>query len=41
VPSNSKWYRDLLIATVLVEALRGLKMRYPAPPAGLAEVVIH
>jgi polyphosphate kinase 2 (PPK2 family) len=28
-------------ATVLVETLRGLKMRYPAPQAGLAEVVIH
>ena len=41
VPANSKWYRDLVIATVLVETLRGLKMRYPAPPAGLAEVVIH
>ena len=41
VPANSKWYRDLVIATVLVETLRGLKMRYPAPSAGLADVVIH
>jgi len=30
-----------VIVTARVEALRGLKMRYPAPPAGLAEVVIH
>jgi len=41
VPANSKWYRDLVVATLLVETLRGLKMRYPAPPAGLAEVVIQ
>jgi len=41
VPANSKWYRDLVIATVLVETLRGLKMRYPASAAGLADVVIH
>ena len=41
VPANSKWYRDLVIAIALVATLRGLKMRYPAPPAGLAEVIIH
>jgi polyphosphate kinase 2 (PPK2 family) len=41
VPANSKWYRDLVIASVLVETLSGLKMRYPAPQAGLAKVVIH
>jgi PPK2 family polyphosphate:nucleotide phosphotransferase len=41
VPANSKWYRDLVIATVLVETLRSLKMRYPAPAAGLADIVIH
>ena len=41
VPANSKWYRDFVIATVLVETLRGLKMRYPTPAAGLADVVIH
>jgi PPK2 family polyphosphate:nucleotide phosphotransferase len=41
VPANTKWYRDLVIASVLVETLNGLKMRYPAPQAGLAKVVIH
>ncbi len=41
VPANSKWYRDLVIAMLLVETLRGLKMHYPAPQEGLAEVVIH
>jgi PPK2 family polyphosphate:nucleotide phosphotransferase len=41
VPADSKGYRDLVIATLLVETLRGLKMHYPAPQAGLAEIVIH
>jgi PPK2 family polyphosphate:nucleotide phosphotransferase len=41
VPANSKWYRDFVIAMVLVETLRGLKMRYPVAAAGLADVVIH
>ena len=40
VPSNSKWYRDLVIATLLVETLRGLKMRYPAPLAFVVSDVL-
>jgi len=31
VPSNSKWYRNLVIARVLVETLEGLEMSYPRP----------
>lgn len=29
VPSNTKWYRNLVIARVLVDTLEGLKMQYP------------
>jgi PPK2 family polyphosphate:nucleotide phosphotransferase len=29
VPANRKWYRDLLISTVLVDTLKDLKMEYP------------
>ncbi len=31
VPSDKKWWRDLSVARSLVEALEGLKMRYPTP----------
>ncbi len=31
VPANSKWYRNLVVATVLVETLKRLEMRYPQP----------
>ncbi|MBL7064064.1 MAG: polyphosphate kinase 2 family protein [Anaerolineae bacterium] len=41
VPANRKWYRNLVVATVLVEALEGLDMRYPQPEEGLEGVVIE
>ncbi len=31
VPANSKWYRNLVVARVLVDTLEGLDMRYPEP----------
>ena len=40
VPANRKWYRDLVIATLLVEALEKLEMKYPAPPENLKDIVI-
>ena len=41
VPANRKWYRNLVVATVLVETLEGLDMRYPQPEEGLEGVVIE
>jgi PPK2 family polyphosphate:nucleotide phosphotransferase len=41
VPANRKWYRNLVVATVIVETLEGLKMRYPEPKEGLDQVVIE
>jgi PPK2 family polyphosphate:nucleotide phosphotransferase len=31
VPANAKWYRNFLVASVLADAMDGLKMRYPEP----------
>jgi len=31
VPANRKWYRDLVISTVLVDTLKKLDMKYPRP----------
>ena len=31
VPGDRKWYRDWVVATILVDALKGLKMKYPVP----------
>ena len=41
VPANRKWYRDLVISTVLVETLERLKMKYPEPEDNLDGVVIE
>lgn len=40
VPANRKWFRDLVISSVLVETLEGLKMKYPEPEEHLNQVVI-
>ncbi len=40
VPANAKWYRNLVIGTVIVKTLRGLKMRYPEPTENLDRIVI-
>jgi PPK2 family polyphosphate:nucleotide phosphotransferase len=40
VPANRKWYRDLVIGTVLVDALKNLHMKYPQPEEDLDQVKI-
>jgi PPK2 family polyphosphate:nucleotide phosphotransferase len=40
VPANRKWFRDLVISTVLVDTLEGLKMKYPESEENLDGVVI-
>lgn len=41
VPANKKWYRNLVIADILVTALKKLDMKYPAPEEDLSKVVIN
>ncbi|HLF27136.1 MAG TPA: polyphosphate kinase 2 family protein [Anaerolineae bacterium] len=41
VPANRKWYRNLVVATIIVETLKALKMRYPEPAARLEDIVIE
>lgn len=41
VPANRKWYRDLVISTALVDALKNLQMQYPKPKDNLDGVVIE
>jgi len=40
VPSNKKWYRNLVIASVLVDALEKLDMDYPQPEGDLTGITI-
>ena len=41
VPSNHKWYRNLVIASVIVETLDKLKMSYPEPEEDLGSIKIE
>lgn len=40
IPANKKWYRNLAISRILVEALEALDMRYPPGEPDLDQVVI-
>jgi PPK2 family polyphosphate:nucleotide phosphotransferase len=40
VPANHKWYRNLVVARVVVETLRDLHMQYPEPAIDLSKVKI-
>lgn len=40
IPANHKWYRNYVIASILVETLDGLGMDYPTPSEDLSNVVI-
>ena len=41
VPANHKWYRDLVISSILIDTLEGLEMKFPEPEEDLAGVVIE
>ncbi len=40
VPADHKWYRNLVVGSVLVRTLEGLKMELPAGPPGIARLRI-
>jgi PPK2 family polyphosphate:nucleotide phosphotransferase len=39
VPANKKWYRDLVMASVILETLKDLKMEYPQPEYDVASIL--
>lgn len=41
VPADRKWIRDVYVASVLVQQLEALNLRYPDPPAGLDKVKVR
>lgn len=40
VPANRKWYRNLVVASILIETLERMNPQYPEPEEGLDQVVI-
>ncbi len=41
IPSDRKWYRDLVISSLLVKSLKDLKMIFPPPEENLDGIVIE
>jgi polyphosphate kinase 2 (PPK2 family) len=41
VPGNRKWYRNLVIASILVKSLENLNMKYPKPEFDPTKIVIE
>jgi PPK2 family polyphosphate:nucleotide phosphotransferase len=41
IPANRKWYRNLVISTIIIDKLKSLNMAYPAPEEGLEGIVIE
>jgi PPK2 family polyphosphate:nucleotide phosphotransferase len=41
VPANKKWYRNLVIASVIVKTLKNLNMKYPENPENLEGIKIE
>jgi PPK2 family polyphosphate:nucleotide phosphotransferase len=41
VPANRNWYRNLVVSSVLVDTMQSLDLRYPAPPADIAGLVVE
>lgn len=40
VPADRKWYRDLVVATALIETLEAMNPRFPKPDPGLEGLVV-
>jgi PPK2 family polyphosphate:nucleotide phosphotransferase len=40
IASNHPWYRNLMVAGIIVETLEGLAIRYPDPPEGWEKLTI-
>ncbi len=40
IPSNNKWYRNYVVAQVIVETLKNMDPQYPDPEEGLEDIVV-
>ena len=40
VPANRKWYRNLVVSSILIATLEDMDPRYPDPEPGLDQVII-
>lgn len=41
IPANRKWYRNLVVSSILIDTLERMDPRYPPPEEGLEDIVIE
>jgi hypothetical protein len=41
IPANRKWYRDVVVARVVVDALQEMNPRYPETHIDFSKIVIE
>ena len=41
VPSETRWYRDLVIAQLLVDKMKSMRLRYPKPDFDPRNIVLR
>jgi PPK2 family polyphosphate:nucleotide phosphotransferase len=41
IPANRKWYRNLVISTIIIDKLKSLQMAYPEPEEDLEGIIIE
>jgi PPK2 family polyphosphate:nucleotide phosphotransferase len=41
IPANRKWFRNYLVAELVVQALDGMRLKYPAPSVDISKVVLE
>lgn len=41
IPSNRKWYRNIVISEVILEKLKSFKLRHPDPEIDLSKIVVE
>ncbi|MGQ9573547.1 MAG: polyphosphate kinase 2 family protein, partial [Dehalococcoidia bacterium] len=41
IPANRKWYRDLVVSTIITERLAALEMEFPQPTFDPAAITIE
>jgi polyphosphate kinase 2 (PPK2 family) len=40
IPSNKKWFRNQVVAELIVQTLDRMKLKYPAPSVDISKVVL-
>ena len=41
IPANKKWYRNVVISTIIVDTLKSLKMKYPKPEFDISKLKVQ